>query len=60
MFGVITEMLLSTELDQSGDKKMSAALQACKFQSACNLTHKESKITKGGKSVKIIHIGNIY
>eukprot|EP00290_Baffinella_frigidus_P003161 CAMPEP_0180177126 /NCGR_PEP_ID=MMETSP0986-20121125/37663_1 /TAXON_ID=697907 /ORGANISM="non described non described, Strain CCMP2293" /LENGTH=39 /DNA_ID= /DNA_START= /DNA_END= /DNA_ORIENTATION= len=39
---------------------MSEALMACKFQSSCNLTKEATKVEKGGKAVKIVHIGNIY
>lgn len=59
MFSILAEMLIG---DPDGPRhgKMSEALMACKFQSSCNLTKEATKVEKGGKAVKIVHIGNIY
>eukprot|EP00287_Rhodomonas_sp_CCMP768_P004031 CAMPEP_0196725782 /NCGR_PEP_ID=MMETSP1091-20130531/7224_1 /TAXON_ID=302021 /ORGANISM="Rhodomonas sp., Strain CCMP768" /LENGTH=52 /DNA_ID=CAMNT_0042068097 /DNA_START=57 /DNA_END=215 /DNA_ORIENTATION=+ len=41
------------------DAGKQAALDACKYQSSCNLT-KQADAKKARKSLNIIHIGNIY
>lgn len=59
MFSILSELLFS-DPDGPQKGKMSEALMACKFQSSCNLTKEATKVEKGGKAVKIVHIGNIY